>query len=717
MLRTPLGLRGTLRSACRTHTRATRVRIPWSPSLPQSLQTLQTARCFSEGLPAALPAANPAPVHAPQSSNSGSAPRSLEEAIAALRQWKGRGAPEPEELEQCLALAEGAPLERLADLAECFGELKLRLPLRNVITLATDRLAASSGSPGPEALSSVVRLLGASGRGTLFCGELFEFCNQHVAALEPADMAGYLYEAGRHGLRCRHYIDGAVERAAQLVPQMSIEDIMRTAQGLTRFSRDWRAFYVAALPKIQPQLKALSTTQTLIALRIARDLQSLPGFVDLHAQCCTVLMLKVETLTLAEGALCLRLSEHSARYRPQAQGLVRSVEQTWNQMELAGLQVVEVVDALNSFASWSMRPRELVHRLSDILVENLNELKYTGNVSLWITATQAFATMDMQNVSWPPRALSLARDRHFVERVSFFQQSHLICALARLRLFDEHVYNNIADLLLSDTELFKEINDLSRVLWSFALANYCHPKLFDMAFDKIIDWFDAEQLDVTKRVTQGALLQAVWSFTVAGYHKHYESFAAFLDYTFFAELQDTRAMALKRQAQIADAALHESPEIAALSQYSDEMRAFLADSKVRQHVSSNPACNTRLLKKVEGLLDEMGWVYDTFVMPNEASSACVHLSLERQLGKKLGIVMASRFDTFSVGLPEEGRPPRESGLLALLRSILAKHGWQVEVIFASEWEALGGIEEQRAFLQALAKTPQEDKAGVEQCRP
>merc|ERR1711874_542858 len=119
-------------------------------------------------------------------------------------------------------------------------------------------------------------------------------------------------------------------------------------------------------------------------------------------------------------------------------------------------------------------------------------------------------------------------------------------------LFDETVYSNVAELLLSDFRLFKVPQDIGPVLWAFATVQYFHPQFFDSAYDLMIEWFEAELIDLTRFQTHTALIQAVWSFALAGYHTRYESFAAFLDYAFFKDVTDMRPIQPRRLAQIAD---------------------------------------------------------------------------------------------------------------------------------------------------------------------
>jgi len=67
-------------------------------------------------------------------------------------------------VERALYLANNADLDQIADLADCFVQLRLRIPLRDLVPTATARLSRQ----GPEALSNVLRIASATGKGSLF---------------------------------------------------------------------------------------------------------------------------------------------------------------------------------------------------------------------------------------------------------------------------------------------------------------------------------------------------------------------------------------------------------------------------------------------------------------------------------------------------------------------------------------------------------------------
>jgi len=626
--------------------------------------------------------------------------QTVQACIKELRQRGAGGPVVPAEVQplvhNSLQLVSSATWEDIADLCEAFVDLRLRLPLRDMIPAVTAKVTHS----GPDALPSVVRVMGATGKASLYFSELFDFCHEHLHSLAPRDLAAYVYESGRHGLRGRHFLEAAGDRAAELLPQMDLTDTMRAWQGFVRFSRDRRNYYIAAEPRVKPHIRSLTDHQLLLALRAARDLKHFDQFIDLHAACASEATARVDRLSLSETALCLLQCSYSPRFRSQAHGLVRSVEQRWGRTEdLSPLRIVEVVDSLDVFASWGMKPVALISRLDAFLVERQVELKYAGNVSLWVTATSAFARMEHVDARWPSVALEFARDKSFVERGSFFQQAALIGSLGRLRFFDETVYRNVAELLCADHKLFKTVQDLAQVLWAYATVHYFHPELFDCAYDLVLEWLEAEELDASKPRTQIALAQIAWSFAVAGYHKRHESYAALLDYVFFAQPASVRPAQHRRLAQLADAVLEEAPEIAKLCQYPERLAEARTNPRVRSIVASDPVSCPQLMQDLRRALAELGWRFDAFLVPDGTSAFYVDVSLAPKVGQNVGLMLGGRYEMLRVGLPHEEQPPRESGLLMLGRRLLAQRGWKTAVITQDGWDKLNGPDERKALLE------------------
>lgn len=705
-----LATRGLAR-ACRAARR--------SPALPQCIaaapSTLRSLSAIPEVAPAVRSAGLPeAVVVGPDSIPVAAMPpapptpspevKTLAEAISELQLVASKHTREQADLasirplvERSLSLAQGENLQQVATLAEIFVRLRLRLALRDLLPMLSGQLGG-----GAEQLPCAVRLLSAYGKASLFFSELFEFCDARLDAMQASDLATYVYETGRHGLRCRHFADAALPQTLALLPQMSSAQIMQAWQGYIRFSRDRKNFYQAALPRVQSQIRDLSAAQLLLGLRVARDLKHMEGFVQLHAMCSTELMVQMADLSLEQSAACLMQAAYSPRYRAQAQGLVRSIEQKWSRTEdLTPLRVVEIVDALQTFASWGMQPVALLERLDNMLCERRQELQYSGNVSLWINATQSFSKFDRFGARWPSVAIEFARDKYFVERCSFFQQCALVTCLGRMRLLDDLAFSNIADLLVSDYRLFAKVQDIAPILWSYATVGHFHQQLFDVSYDLVLEWMENETIDPSSPVVHGSLAQVAWSFAVVGFHKRYESFAALMDYVVFGAKGVNSPPHIRRLAQLADAVAVEAPTCAQNCQYPDELENLRTAPQVRNVVTSDPPGDAHLVQDIRAALAEMGWPSEAMIMPDDRSAFCIDISLEQKFGRKVALLTAGTFEQVHIGLPVEAQPQREAGVFQLHRRVLAKRGWSTVVVSRESWDQLQNSEQRKDFLEKV----------------
>eukprot|EP00913_Durusdinium_trenchii_P018105 g17013.t1 len=170
-----------------------------------------------------------------------------------------------------------------------------------------------------------------------------------------------------------------------------------------------------------------------------------------------MLLPHVAQLTPSEGAHCLSQCAYTDLYRAQAVRaylvsgredieskpevaieMAQAAEDIKSKpgvaietdQELSSQRLVEAVDALECLASWNLRPVELLGRLDGLLVERQVELKYTGNVMLWVTATCSLASLEYRPAAWPLLALQLASDKIFLEQASAPSSSVPLTAVA-----------------------------------------------------------------------------------------------------------------------------------------------------------------------------------------------------------------------------------------------------------------------------------------------
>ena len=129
------------------------------------------------------------------------------------------------------------------------------------------------------------------GRNALYPAALFEYLSEPniFSNLTPGQMSTLLSECGRHGLRCKHFVDRVIKQAARLEPQMTVDESMTAAQGLLKFIKDWQPFFHSQRKRMHSSLLDLSPEQLLVCLKICREFRHVPDYLHFQRDVCSVL--------------------------------------------------------------------------------------------------------------------------------------------------------------------------------------------------------------------------------------------------------------------------------------------------------------------------------------------------------------------------------------------------------------------------------------------
>jgi len=424
-----------------------------------------------------------------------------------------------------LMIKEGkCTIQEVVEFAEVCCRRKLKQPLLDILL----DLKLDDDTDANE----VAQLLRIMGSTELYPATIFDWIYERIDRLDCRGMSTFLYECGRHGLRCKHFADRAVPRAAKMVPDMSVEEVMRTTQGLIRFIRDWRAFFDAARPVYQDNLANLNDDDWILVLRLSKELVQKREFRRLQ-----------ELAATAKDPACLPLSTVARalmrveKHRTYKMG--RSVEVFVDlcaatlhdrRAELKTIAASEAIDALDAFSSWvegsaSMTKAgqrkamakvtpELLDALGDHLTNKIMEIKYSPNVWLWARVTQAFSRFYHYHDGWMNEIALLARDKFILDKISFFQQQSFLVALARLGFVDPESYQCIGTALLKEKDLFKEPAHLSPVMWAFTTVNEVHTPLFDFCAEKLVEWANDSGAN--------SVIQGLYCLVATGYHRTHD---------------------------------------------------------------------------------------------------------------------------------------------------------------------------------------------------
>eukprot|EP00397_Hematodinium_sp_SG-2012_P013093 GEMP01013285.1.p1 GENE.GEMP01013285.1~~GEMP01013285.1.p1 ORF type:complete len:651 (+),score=131.72 GEMP01013285.1:37-1953(+) len=400
------------------------------------------------------------------------------------------------------------PLSDLLSFAEACKVQKLKQPLLDVLL--------KINLDDTQDANVVAEILLIMGQAQLYPGLLFEWLYERTDRLSSRGMAVFLYECGRHGLRCKHFADRAVPRAATMVPDMSVSQVMMSTRGLIRFVRDWRIFFEAAKPVYLENLAELSDDDWALVLRLSKELNAWMGFRRLQELAVTAKDPDILPLSIVAQAL-LRVDKHKTIRMPRS--VKRFVELSAATMcrrkdSLVDISVVEAIDALDSLSTWASTIKvdpELLKAVGDLLTERISEIKYSPNVALWSRATCALSKFHFYHEPWMHTMTTFARDKFILDKISFFQQCSFVAALARLGFADAESYQCIGDLMLDNADLIREPTHASPVLWSFTVPNQIHRPLFDLLVDKFVAWADDPATN--------SVVQSLYCFVAAGYHR------------------------------------------------------------------------------------------------------------------------------------------------------------------------------------------------------
>jgi len=376
---------------------------------------------------------------------------------------------------------------------------------------------------------------------------------------------------------------------------------------------------------------------------------------DLHGATCAALLTRVQELSPSEAAVSLSFCIYSDRYQSQANSLVRAIVENWtSRQDLSSQRVVEAVDALQCLASWKLRPLPVLEQLDGILVDRQVELKYTGNISLWVVATRSLALMGYREASWPLLALELAQEKTFLEQVPLHLQCELLEGFALLGLFDATAFRNFAELLLAEQRYFKGMKDMSMVLTSFAQCQFFHEEIFDTLYTLILD-------KLQDSMAAESSVEAAWSFALAGYHRKFESFATLLSHIFRKAQKNTA-----RHRSLAQLVLAEAPEVVKLSNCADEVAAAA-------RAAPRSDADQAFLAEVKSVLEEKGWKHR--IQPLEGGFL---LDISNSDSEKVGLLLVEQAKLLTTF--KEDHVERWLGEVSMAQRVLQSQGWTVVIL-------------------------------------
>jgi len=417
-------------------------------------------------------------------------------------------------------------LEEIVNYAEICKNKKLKQPILDILLdLPLEKLPETS-----EVCGHIIQLIRITGESELYPAVLFDWASIRGHLFNPTSMSYFLFECGRHGLRCKHFADGLVPRAAEMANDMNFEELMRATQGLIRFVRDWKSFFDASRMRYQENLENLEDKDWILVLRLCKDLNAHREYRRLQELAVACRPPQELSLTTVASALDRLQKQKTVKLGRSIENFVEGCAGTMHSRreELSELSMVQLVESLDSFSTWvegrGVIPRagrtrqsmttvtpELLNAIGDILAERVSEIKYSPNVWLWARITQAFSRFTHYHKGWMHEITFLARDQFILDKISFFQQQSFVVALARLGFADAEAYERIGDILMREKDLFKEPHTCTPTLWAFTMTNQVHKELFDHLAENLVEWAGDRRTN--------SICQGLWCLVATGYHQ------------------------------------------------------------------------------------------------------------------------------------------------------------------------------------------------------
>ncbi|KAF4686509.1 hypothetical protein FOZ60_005102 [Perkinsus olseni] len=439
-----------------------------------------------------------------------------------------------------VATAEGSSLEwtDVLDLMEAFVKLRLRAPLRDVTPLCFRFMNIPEGSAvDPKEMERKLhhagRTLQLLGQGMVYHPEVFDFTCHSVARaklMDPHTMAVVLYEAGRHGLRTKHYTDVIVPAAAELAPGMSLDDLRLSMRGLMRFVKDWRAFFDVICVKttrVKDELPSMTNESLIMLMRVGKELRGSRQYNEIQKEVAGEISKRLsrrEFSSIEQGMVSMYMDKDS-RYPPAVydlayaiqKDLARQVAESCSDVSVGVrelLSVTDIVDLMDCWASWNL-PVE--HRLwnsllNDLALCRLSEIKYSPNISLWSGVTLSCSRVNYYHSTWMAMVCDIGRDPFMLDKISFWQTGQFLAAVSRLNLFDEKLYSNVADVITKDMNLYKDPETLASTLWAMAKSGFVQENFVTAALAS------ANSMVNSTNNNMNAWSQILWSLLQQGCH-------------------------------------------------------------------------------------------------------------------------------------------------------------------------------------------------------
>ena len=363
-----------------------------------------------------------------------------------------------------------------------------------------------------ETVDLALLALQYTGRGMIFYQELFDYLVK--ADLDGPQLAVFIYECGRHGLRCKHYLD-KITRVTP--PQMNQEDVMRCLKGITKFAPDYAGF----ARKISARLNysSLSSSEYLILLRVFKAIDDSRQFticaskVEISG---LSLINKFGLLYLLKKSRSFKMgTRDSATIEKIALSLVNTLQDVGLDQMRSDLITTDISDALDAMASMKIRNQDLLSKLVPVLVDRIVEIKYSPICGLWQSITDSLGHLNYFDWKWMRIADTMASSEFNLKSFASFQLIFFASSMGRLNFFSERAFTALTNVIATDIASIQDVDMLATLLFPLQRANFKSDGLVKTVMDHTISLIN--KCKEPSRNTLRGVLGVTYSSVALGY--------------------------------------------------------------------------------------------------------------------------------------------------------------------------------------------------------
>lgn len=388
---------------------------------------------------------------------------------------------------------------------EIMCDYRFRAPLRDLTATILRYLKDEAARDDPHVVDLALRALTLSGRGMIFFQELFDFLVQQ--RLSSAQLGVFVYECGRHGLRCKHYLDRVIGNDAPLTMRLSQGDIIRCYKGICKFASDYGKFVETTINGID--FSSLTHNDALVVLRVLKQIGDSRRYTQVISRT------DPSDMSLVEKFGYLYLLKKSKKMMFHKRDLL-TVEQAVSDLTsllsnversvlVDSLITTDISDGLDAMASWKLNENHtLITNLVSILCDRVAEIRYSPICGLWQAITDSLGHLGHFDGAWMRVVEEMGSSEFSLKSFASFQLVFFTSSLGRLNFFSEKVYRSIANVIAPDIDTIQDLDMLATLLFPMERAAFKCPVLIERVVSQACQVVE-KQKTPNRNAVRGAL--------------------------------------------------------------------------------------------------------------------------------------------------------------------------------------------------------------------